>query len=304
MKDVRAKGVVFALSAALIWGLAFAFQRSASGAIGPFTFNFYRNTLAVASLTPVLLLRRRLGRGSRTPPEKRRQLLVGGLVTGALLFAAAYLQQAGLSGTEAGKAGFLTALYSVLVPLISVALLRRRVSVRLWCSVLLAMAGLYFICIKTGFTLEKSDVLVLGCALVYAVYILSVDHFVSGLDAVLLSCVHFAVSGVLSGIAAFALETPALGALRDNLTAVLYVGVCSSAVGYTLEFAAHQQGNPVAVSLLLCMESVFSVLGGALILGERLTARELFGCGVMFCAVILAQLPETFFHRKIKPAER
>lgn len=291
MKSIRFKRVTFALGAALIWGLAFAFQRSAAGTIGPFSFNLYRCVLAVVSLGAVLLIRR--GRGKTlVPPEKKKQLVLGGLVTGALLFAASNLQQAGLSGTEAGKAGFLTAMYSVLVPVLGVLFFKKRVTPLLWLSVGLMAAGLYLICIKQGFALASSDLLVIACAAVYALYILAVDHFVEGIDPMALSFTHFLVSGVLCALAAFTLEQPNWASIRQCAVSLLYVGVLSSAVAYSLEFAAHQLGNPVAVSLLLCMESVFSVLGGAVILSERLTARELIGCAVMLCAVILAQLPE------------
>lgn len=290
MNSVRVKRVVYALSAAAIWGLAFAFQRSASAYIEAFTFNFYRCVLAVLSLSVFLFLMRKKMPVAARPGDWKR-LAVGGLVTGALFFAASSLQQMGVESTEAGKAGFLTSLYTVLVPVFGVLFFRKKVPPTLWVSVFIAAAGLYLICVKDDFTLARGDALVLMCAVVFAFYILAVDHFVEGLNPVALSCAHFLVAGVLSGVAALLFEHPDLGALRYCLPDVLYVGVCSSAVAYTLEFAAHQLGNPVAVSLLLCMESVFSVLGGAALLHEYLTFRELAGCGVMFCAVVLAQLP-------------
>ena len=297
MKDTRLKTAVFALLAALIWGMAFAFQRMAAEYIGPFSLNFYRGVLATPCLGAFLWLRRR-----KTPraaaPGSRRRLLLGGLVCGALLFLAANLQQKGIEGTEAGKAGFITTLYIILVPVLGVMFLRERVSLRLWVSVAAATVGLYLICVRSGFTLVRSDMLILLCAVVYAVYIIMVDIFVRDVDPVALSFVHFGVSAVLSGILAFALESPSWATLRPCFWAVAYVGVFSSAVAYTLQFTAQQLGRPVTVTLLLSMESAFSLLGGAVLLGERLALREGLGCLIMFCAVILAQLPEEWLHRK------
>ena len=291
MKNDRLKTAIFALSAALIWGLAFAFQRSAAGSIQAFTFNMYRCMLAVLSLGLFLFVQRKKLPVLRAPGDAGR-LALGGLVTGVLLFFASNLQQMGLAETEAGKTGFLTTLYTVLVPVLGVIFFRKKVPFSLWISVAIAALGLYLICVKAGFSLVRSDMLVIGSAILYAFYILAVDHFVAGLNPVAMSCAHFFVSGVLSFICAMLFEHPSLAALRECLVAVLYVGVCSSAMGYTLEFYAHQSGNPVTVALLLSTESVFSLLGGALLLREFLSARELLGCAVMFCAVILSQLPE------------
>ena len=301
MKSDRIKTALFALSAAMIWGVAFAFQRSASGSIQAFTFNTYRCILAVLSLGVFLIVQRKKLPVLRESGDAKR-LAVGGLVTGVLLFAASNLQQMGLAETEAGKAGFLTTLYTVLVPVLGVIFFRKKVSFSLWISVAIAAAGLYLICVKENFSLVGSDMLVIGSAILYAFYILAVDHFVAGLNPVAMSCAHFLVSGILSFACAMTFEHPSLGALRECLAAVLYVGVCSSALGYTLEFYAHQSGNPVTVALLLSTESVFSLLGGAVLLREFLSARELLGCGVMFCAVILAQLPQGWWKKKKQEA--
>ena len=297
MKTKRWKTAAFALSAALIWGMAFAFQRMAAEHIQPFTFNFYRGVLATPCLGLFLWLRRKKT-GHVDPPGAWKRLLLGGVVCGALLFLAANLQQKGIEGTEAGKAGFITTLYIVLVPVLGVIFLRERVPLRLWVSVTAATAGLYLICVRNGFTLERSDIYILLCAVVYAFYIIAVDYFVRDVDPVALSFVHFGVSAVLSGVRAFTLETPSWAALKPCFWAVAYVGVLSSAVAYTLQFAAQQMDSPVTVTLLLSTESVFSLLGGLVLLGERLTLREGIGCVVMFGAVILAQLPEEWLYRK------
>ena len=299
MKSVRTKTVVYSLSAAFIWGMAFAFQRSASAYIEAFTFNFYRCVLAVLSLSVFLFLRRK-----KMPilnaPDDVKKLLVGSMVTGVLLYVAANFQQKGIEYTEAGKAGFLTALYTVLVPVFGVLFFRKKVTPTLWVSVMIAAAGLYLICVKEGFTLVRGDMLVLMCSVAYAFYILAVDYYVVGLNSVALSCGHFVVAGILSGVTALLFEHPSLEALRQCWVGVAYVGICSSALAYTLQFAAQQIGNPVAVTLLLCMESVFSVLGGAVLLREYLSPRELVGCAVMFCAVVLAQLPRDWWKKNKK----
>ena len=201
---------------------------------------------------------------------------------------------------EAGKAGFLTTLYILLVPLFSVVFLHKRVAPSLWVSVLLGLTGLYFISVKEGFTISPSDALVLLSAGIYAVYILAVDYYVRFCSPTELNCAQFIVASVVCLIGMFAVEEPTLAELRDNIIPILYLGIFSSAIAYTLQFAAQRDGNPVAVTLLLSMESVFSVLGAAVLLHEFLSGRELFGCGIMLCAVILVQLPEGFWKRKIK----
>lgn len=291
MEKNRVKTILFPLLAAAIWGAAFVFQRKSSEYLGAFTFNFARSAVAVVVLGLFVLLRR-----AKEPPlprdrSKRWRALRGAAACGILLFAAANLQQAGLEETEAGKAGFITALYMVLVPVFSL-LLGKRITGRLWLSIAIALAGLFLLCVSGEFTIARSDFLLFLCAILYAWYIMAVDVFVRDTNAFVFSLLLFLVCAVLSGTCAFLLETPAWQDIQICLTDILYVGVMSSAVAYTLQADAQKAaGNAPMVTLLLSMESVFSVVFGAVLLCERLTGRELLGCAVMFTAVILAQLP-------------
>ena len=300
-KGMSLKTALTALAASFVWGTAFAFQRMAAGHIGAITFNFYRSVLAALSLGVLLFVSNR-----RKKPEERKKsdpkkLVAGGIVCGVLVIAASIVQQYAIADVEAGKAGFLTTLYILLVPLFSVVVLHKKVAPSLWVSVLLGLIGLYFISVKDGFTISPSDALILLSAAIYAVYILAGDYYVGFCSPTELNCAQFIVASIVCLIGMFAVEKPTFAELRDNIIPILYLGIFSSALAYTLQFAAQRDGNPVAVTLLLSMESVFSVLGAAVLLHEFLSARELFGCGIMLCAVILVQLPEGFWKRKKKP---
>lgn len=299
-KEMNVKTALLALSAALIWGTAFAFQRMAAGHIGAITFNFCRSVLAALSLGILLLISNR-----RKKPEERkksdpRKARLGGIVCGVLVVAASIVQQTAIEHVAAGKVGFLTTFYILLVPLFSVIFLHKKVAPSLWGSVALGLAGLYFISVKDGFAISPSDALVLLSAVIYAAYILAVDHYVRFCSPMELNCAQFLVASVLCGIGMFAVEEPTVAQVRECIVPILYLGVFSSAVAYTLQFTAQRGGNPVAVTLLLSMESVFSVLGAAVLLHEYLSPRELFGCGIMLCAVILVQLPESAWKKKRK----
>ena len=295
----KTKSAVFALSAALIWGIAFAFQRMGAERLGPLSFNACRGVLATLALWLLTLLRSRSGIGAYPTGEGRRFWL-GGLLCGVLLWAGSNLQQYGLSETEAGAAGFLTSLYIVLVPLLEVIVLRRRVPALLWISVLLALSGLYLLSVGEGFAVRPTDAVIMLSALVFAVHILAVDRFVKDADPVALCCVQFAVVSLLSAAGAAIWEHPSWADVKSVAPSLLYVGVVSGGLGYASQMAAQKYGKPETVSLLCSMESLFSVLGGAVILSERLTLRELAGCAVMFCAVLLSQMPENLFAKKAK----
>ncbi len=295
-KTDRVKSTAFALAAAVIWGFAFAFQRMGAEHLEAFSFNFFRGILATAALGVLTLFRIR-GGGRVFRAGEGRAFWTGGLVCGVLLFTASYLQQHGMGGTEAGTAGFLTALYIVLVPLFEVALLRRRVPALLWVSVFAAMAGLYLISVKGDFTIRRSDLSIMLCGVVFAFHILAVDRYVKGTDPVALCCVQFAVVTALSGLCALVFEHPSWRDAASCLGALAYVGVVSGGLGYGAQMAAQKYGSPVIVTLLTSTESLFSALGGALILGERLTLRQGVGCAVMFCAVLLAQIPPEWLRR-------
>lgn len=220
-----------------------------------------------------------------------KDLVLGGICCGVALAMASFLQQSGISGgTSAGKAGFITALYIVLVPILGL-FLCKKVTAAVWISVVLAAVGLYFLCMNEALTIEKNDLMVMLCSVAFAVHILVIDHFTQRVNGVALSTVQFAVAAIVSGIGAALTETPTLAGITECIWPLLYVGIMSGGVGYTLQILAQKDANPTVVSLLLSLESIFSVLAGALILHDRLTGRELLGCALMLLAVVLAQLP-------------
>ncbi|MEA5066819.1 MAG: DMT family transporter [Eubacteriales bacterium] len=289
----RIRNSLLLLLTAAIWGVAFVAQRKGMDYVGPFTFTSVRSLIGCASLLPVIPLVSRMNRASGAPkaqPADRRTLLLGGLCCGALLFVGSSLQQVALQHTTVGKAGFITALYIVIVPVIG--LLRgKRCSLALWAGVLLARAGLYRLCIHEVFPVSFNDVLLLIGAFVFSLHILFVDHFVQKVDGLRLSQAQSLVCGLIAAIPMLLLESPR----PDNLLAawlpILYAGALSSGVGYTLQIVAQRGMHPTLVSLILSLESVISVLAGWALLNQRLSARELIGCALMFTAILLAQLP-------------
>ena len=281
------------LLTAMIWGSAFVAQRVGTDMVQPFTFNGVRSLLSAAVLLPVIWLREKK-RPRREDPAERRTLLLGGLLCGVCLCAGSTLQQFGLVYTTAGKAGFITALYIVLVPVFST-VLGKKAKKSIWLCVIAAVAGLYFLCFDGSSTLSFSsgDMYVFLSAFAFTAQILAVDYFVQQVDGIALSCAQFAVVIMLSAIGALAFgEHTTLEAVKTCIPYLLYVGVVSSGVGYTLQIIAQKDGDPTVVSLLLSLESFFAVVCGAIVLHERMSLREYFGCALMLAAVILSQLPE------------
>ena len=269
---------------AFIWGCAFVAQREGLDYAGPLTFNGSRSIIGALVLVPVSLIFK-----PKTPVNDRHTWL-GGIFCGLAIFAATNMQQAGLAYTEVGKAGFITTFYIVLVPVLGL-FLRKKTGLFTWVAVALALCGLYFLCMTPGgFTVQKGDILELSCALFYALQILIVDRFVADADGVKMSCIQFAVSGVLSLIAAFLFEEPNFRQLWQGWLPLLYAGVLSSGVAYTLQIVGQKNLHPTVASLLMSLESAFAVLAGWAILKERLSGRELLGCGLMLCAVVLVQI--------------
>lgn len=283
--------------AATLWGISFVFQKESTKILGPFTFSALRTLLGFLVLVLFIIFRNKVLKKPDKTSIKSKNLWIGGLCCGVALFAATNLQQFGLGDTDAGKAAFITALYIVLVPVFALFLGKRAPSV-VWISVLVALVGLYFLCIKSGFTIEKSDFLVLLCAAAFAVQILLVDKFVSLVDGVKLSCIQMLVSGTLSAIFAAFTETTTLSAVIDCMVPILYLGIFSSGVAYTLQVVAQKGTNPTVVSLILSLESVIGAIASAIALHERLLPREYIGSALMLVAVMLAQLPEDLFKRK------
>lgn len=283
---------------ALLWGFAFAFQRIGAGYVGPCTFLACRSWAAVLCLLPVMRasdrLCRRRGAPSGAPKTnaERRHLWISGILCGSVMMAGSALQQMGIAHTTSARASFLTALYVLLVPLLSIPL-GKRPEKKLWLCVLLSLAGLYLLCLRPGSTagLNYGDFLELGCALLFAVQILLVDRCVSRVDPIRLTLVQMLTQAVLSLVVMLSAEHPDTGSLLNALPSILYAGILSSAVGYTLQSIAQRHLSPAIVSLTLCLESVFGALGGWLILGQTLSGREILGCALMFLSIVLAQLP-------------
>ena len=295
--NTQTKHSLMLMLCAFIWGTAFVAQSTGSG-MGAYSFLAGRSWLAVLVLLPTVkvfdLVRQRSTGTTGAPktPEERRCLRRASLVCGTLLFVASAAQQFGLTlNPSTAKAGFLTAMYVVLVPIFGLAL-GRRGSPQLWLSVAIAVCGLYLLCMQNGFGgVERSDMVLLLCAVLFSFQIMAVDHFSPLVDGVRLSLLQFFVVAVESTAAAFLFETPALAEFGANWLPLIYCGVLSSGVAYTLQILGQKELNPAIASLIMCLESVFSALGGWLILHQRLSVREGFGCVLIFAAVVLAQLP-------------
>ncbi len=276
--------------AAFIWGTAFVAQSEGAAFLPPFAFNTLRSLIAVATLLAVIALFSKLRKTPFLPPkEQRKDLLLGGLCCGGVLTIASGLQQAGLAHTDPGKAGFITALYIVLVPIAGL-FLKKKAPLSVWAAVALAVVGLYFLCVKDGLSIEFSDFLVLLCAVAFTAHILVIDHFTQRVDGMRLSCMQFAVVAVLSAVISLIGEQPDWSYLPQCTVPLLYTGMLSSGVAYTLQIIAQRGANPTVVSLLMSLESVFAVLAG-LVFGDRMDGREWLGCGLMLAAVVFAQLP-------------
>jgi len=295
MKVNRIRQNVFPVLAALIWGTAFVAQSVSAEFIQPFTFNTFRSAVAFVFLLGLIsvlkLLRKGKGEAAAPAPYSKRDLLLGGIACGVALTVASNLQQKGLETTSSGKAGFITALYIVIVPILGLFLKKKAPKV-IWLGVLLAVAGLYCLCITEDFSITSGDFYILLCALCYAVHILIIDHFTQKVDGVALSCSQFLVAAILSAVGMVLMETPTWESVRICLWSILYVGIFSSGVAYTLQILAQKDSNPTVVSLLLSLESVFATLAGAIILHDQMSGKEYFGCLLMLCAVVLAQLPD------------
>ena len=277
-------GTLALLLTAAIWGSAFVAQRTGMEYIGPYTFNAVRCCLGSAAVGLVSLFL------PRWEGAERRSTLIGGLCCGLCLFVATNLQQLGLVETEAGKAGFISTFYIILVPVAGI-FLGKRCGWITWLAVALALVGLYFLCMSAdSFRLRQGDLLVLLSAVCYTVHILLVDRFVDKADGVRMSCIQFAVVGLLSFVPAFLLEEPRLENIFRGYVPILYTGLMSCGLAYTLQIVGQRHLRPAVASLIMCMESVFAVLSGWLILHEHLSRRELLGCALVFAAVLLVQL--------------
>ena len=277
---------------ALIWGVAFVAQSVGNEYVGPFTFNCVRSLLGGVVLLPLIPLLGRLSgnRREETTPTDRKNLWLGGVLCGVLLGLASSLQQWALEYASVGKVGFITALYIVIVPLLGI-FFRRMPGAQVWLAVAVALGGLYLLCWNGSAAIGPGEMLLFGCSGLFSLHILVIDHFSPLVDGVKLSCVQFFVAGAFCAVPALLFEQPTLSGVLGAWGPILYAGVLSCGVAYTLQVVAQRHVEPTLASLTLSLESVFSVLAGWLLLHQTLTARELGGCVLMFCAIVLAQLP-------------
>lgn len=296
MKHNQVCQVVFPIITAMIWGSSFVAQSTSTEHIGAFTFNAARSFVGFLALLVVVQIFRMVRKEpeiQQTPEEKkagRKGLVLGGICCGIALALACNLQQLGMvAGASAGKTSFITTLYVVLVPICGL-FLKKRVSPTVWISVLLAVAGLYCLCIKDSFSIAPSDLLVMLCAFGYTLHILVIDYFTQKVDGVKMSCIQFLSCAVLSAILMLIFEHPTWADITPCIGSILYVGVFSSGVAYTLQILAQKDSNPTIVALLLSLESVFGAVSGAIFLHETMTGKELVGCVLMLIAVVLAQI--------------
>lgn len=283
------KGNLLLLLTAIIWGSALVAQSVSMDLVGPFTFQCMRSILGTLALLPVAAIFRDKQNPHLRTPAGRRDQRVCGLICGVSFFVAGSFQQIGLCYTSPGKAGFITALYIVLVPLAGV-FFGRRAGWHVWTGVLLALAGLYLLCVTEGFSIELGDLLVFFCSFAFAVQILAIDHYSGRVDGIKLSCTQFAINALLSGVGMLVFETPSLSAILACWLPICYTGILSGGLAYTLQIIGQKYTGPIIASLLLSLESVFSVLFGWLLLHQALSGRELLGCVLMFAAILLAQV--------------
>lgn len=285
------------LLTAFIFGIAFVAQSDGMNYVGGFTFVGCRYLLAGAVLIPVIAIFRRKDRNrlramsSQDYVAYNRNSLVGGICCGFCLFVGTSLQQFGVAYTTVANAGFITSLYIVMVPLAGLIFLHKKVEKKIWIGVALALAGMYLLCIKEGFTVSKGDLLVLLCAAGFTLHILTIDYFAPKADGVLMSCIQFFTTGLLGCMAMFILEQPSWNGIFGAWISIVFAGVVSGGIGYTMQIVAQKNLDSAIASLIQSLESVFSLLAGWVLLGQKLSAKELSGCGLVLGAIILVQIP-------------
>lgn len=292
------KANLLLLLAAWVWGFAFVAQKVGSEYVGAFTFNGIRFALGSLTLLPVLLY---FNTKARREPDyvKPGSPIKGGLVAGVIIFIANTFQQVGMSYTSAGNAAFITAMYIVLVPIIGI-MLKHKISLSNWAGVAFAVAGLYFITIKGGFTeINYGDILQVFCALFFAAHIVLIDHLVKRVDGLQLSLVQFMTCSALSLICAFAFENVTLIGVMQGALPILYGGVCSVGIAYTLQVVGQKNAKASHAALIMSLEAVFGAIGGLLILNENLGGRGYLGCALMLAGILISQYPNI---KKMKQA--
>ena len=299
MDKKKILGSLLLVLTAIIWGTAFVFQRTGMEQIEPLTFNASRMTLAAVAIGIVSLFFKASPPFADADAEKaqRKNTILGGVLCGLFLAAGSIFQQIGLVYTTAGKAGFITALYMLIVPILNFIIFRKRNPFTVWIAVLMGIFGMYLLCMNGGFSLSQGDTYVVICAFMFSGHILCCDRFVNKCNPVKLSAIQFITSAVVSWIASFIMESPSIDKIISAAVPILYCGIISGGVGYTLQIIAQKFTDPTVASLLMSLESVFAVIAGTMFLSEQMSLRELIGCAVMFAAIILVQIP-------IKPKQK
>lgn len=315
MKTHKIRNTIFLFLTAMIWGAAFVAQSVSMDYIGPFTFICLRSVIGGLFLIPVIMvidnIRKKgqkeslnatnangsLGSFKNAQAEnqklswKNKKLLESGIVCGIFLFLANCFQQTGIQYTTVGKAGFITTFYIIIVPIVGL-FFKKYCGILTWIGVVIALAGLYFLCITEKMTIQRGDALILCCSFLYTGQILAIDHYNPFVDGVKMSCIQFLTGGVLGAIFMFLFESPNMAMILSAAGPILYTGIMSTGVAYTLQIVGQKGLNPTVAALIMSLESVFSALSGYLFLHQILTTRELIGCILMFIAIVLAQLPD------------
>lgn len=312
VKTHKLRNTFFLFLTAMIWGAAFVAQSVSMDYIGPFTFICLRSVIGGLFLIPVIIVLDGIRKKSQNESAdvvnsenilhieteekqrlswKNKQLIEGGIVCGIFLFFANCFQQTGIQYTTVGKAGFITTFYIIIVPLIGL-FFKKYCGILTWIGVVVALAGLYFLCITQKLTIQRGDALILCCSVLYAGQILAIDHYNPFVDGVKMSCIQFLTCGILGAVFMLLFENPSIAMILSAAGPILYTGIMSTGVGYTLQIVGQKGLNPTVAALILSLESVFSALSGYLFLHQVLTTRELIGCALMFIAIVLAQLPD------------
>lgn len=298
MQKTQMRNFFLLFLTAAIWGVAFVAQSVGMDYVEPFTFNMVRSLIGGIFLIPCIFLLDRLfppkkeDASPETMKQDQKTLITGGSCCGLFLALASNLQQLGIQYTTVGRAGFITACYIVIVPVLGLLFFKKKCSSAIWIAVGLSLAGLYLLCSTDKFTIGKGDFYVLISSVMFSLHILVIDYFSPKTDSVRMSCIQFLVCGLVSAVPAFLLETPNVGHILQARGPILYAGILSCGVAYTLQIIGQKNMNPTVASLILSMESCISALAGWLILHQKLSVRELSGCILMFAAIVLAQLPE------------